>query len=244
MMIFISAIIIAIFSQQSANFNILKHLLFDSDIEEIPKHVFNDEGGINEHLFTIHIRNFNKPRGSLRILRKNAFYNLKSKWLYFIIFFEYLVLQIDINLIDLSGNQITTIESNAFELKHISNSVLNIILANNYGLTGDSFEDLSFNTGIINTTLFMEHFTNFTILKRNVFHPFLENKPFGKNIINLSGSQLDYYEDNRWLLEYKTTLNLTDKIFGVKMIDGVDLWQSDHTKYNKTRLNVSISTTL
>ena len=141
------------------------------------------------------------------------------------------------SFIGLWHNQITTIESNAFEFTQTSNSNFEIYLNDNYGIIGDSFEDLSFNTGNSSVILHFGNNPGLKYLKQSVFQQFLEKSR--KNVIDLEETPLDYYEDNRWLLEYKRELNLTDRIIYAKMVDGVDLWQSDPTKFTKIRGNNS-----
>ena len=131
------------------------------------------------------------------------------------------------------GNQLTNIESNTFEFNETSDLKLYITLSKNPGLTGDSFEE-SFITSNRNTTLYLDFNSGLKYLKQNVFHPFLESNQFHQNVISLYKTPLDYYQDNRWPLEYRK-LNLTDKIINAKMIDGVELWESDENKFTKIR---------
>ena len=136
----------------------------------------------------------------------------------------------------MNGNQLTTIESNTFEFNQTSNVDVHINLNSNLGLTGDSFKEsfISFNR---NTTLYLEFNPGLKYLKKSVFHPFLDTNQLYKKVISLYNTPLEYYQDNKWLLEYRK-LNSTDKIISAKMIDGVKLWESDENKFTEIRKNV------
>ena len=138
----------------------------------------------------------------------------------------------------MTGNRITTIESNAFNLTPNSDLSLYIDLSDNVGLTGDSFQDSSLITNR-DTELILKSNLDLKYLKQSVFQPFFDNAKFNINSIDLAMSPLDYYQDNRWLLENETKLKLTYRIYYAKMVDGVDLWESDPNKFTKIRQNVS-----
>ena len=150
--------------------------------------------------------------------------------------------------ITLTRNQITRINSNAFHLTQPSDVPLDIILSHN-DLSGDSFGDNAFNVGNRTTMLSLQQNPKLKYLNETVFRPFLANKEVGRNEIRLNGTLLDYYQENLWLLQNKLSLNLVDKISKAKMVDGLDLWDADITKFtmmagnSPTSNNASSATT-
>ena len=125
-----------------------------------------------------------------------------------------------------------SIDSYAFEFKHPSNVDLWIALDHNE-LNGNSFGYNAF--PIVNRNTYLDLRSNpLKYLSEEVFHIFLENHSNGKNIIYLSGTPLDYYKQNQWLLTYRTELNLTDKLLYAKTVDRKDFWQTKASDYTKT----------
>ena len=136
-------------------------------------------------------------------------------------------------MIGLAHNQISRIESNAFHFTQPSDSRLSINLKDNY-LSGDSFGDNAFNFVNRSTILNLEFNPRLKYLNETVFRPFLANNQLRRTAINLDGTPLDYYQENLWLFNSKSTLNLTSRISKAKMLDGIDLWDADINNFNKT----------
>ena len=74
-----------------------------------------------------------------------------------------------------------------------------------------------------------------------MFRPFLENRENSVNELYLYETPLDYYQENLWLFQYESALNLTDKIKHAQMVDGIDLWEADVNRFNMTIDNSTTS---
>ena len=82
-----------------------------------------------------------------------------------------------------------------------------------------------------NTTLNMGENPSLQYLSVEAFHMYFDNTHNGKNTLNLYGSPLGYYKENQWLFDYKTELNLTDKLLYVNTTDGQDFWSTQYNEY-------------